>query len=263
MKKILLTGSTDGIGLETAKTLAKSDNMLILHGRSLEKLLNLKKILEDINSNVNLKIFAADLSKLDEIKKFTQDIKNSGIKLDVIINNAGVYIVDECDIITSDNIDVRIVVNTIAPFLITNYLIDILNEKSRVVNVASAAQMPFDDDFLNNLYSLSDSDAYAVSKLALIMWNIQMSKMYEKINFIAVNPKSFLGSKMVKTAYGMSGFDLQIGADVLIEASLSDKFESASGLYYDNDIEEFGDVHPFANVDENRKKLMNFLNKFL
>ncbi|MFI3260358.1 MAG: SDR family NAD(P)-dependent oxidoreductase [bacterium] len=262
MKIILLTGSTDGIGLCAAKKLAKGNYLLLLHGRTNEKLEKTKSILEEINPDVDIKLFPADLSDLSQIKELTESILSSGIKIDVIINNAGINVVSEKDVITSDNLDIRIVVNTIAPYIITNNLLKILNEDSRVVNVASAAQMPVDIDFLNNKYSLSHSEAYAVSKLALIMWNIELSKL-NKSNFIAVNPKSYLGSKMVKVAYNIEGYDLQIGADILLEAALSEKFKYANGKYYDNDYQEFGNVHPFANNQENRKKLMTFLNKYL
>jgi hypothetical protein len=63
---------------------------------------------------------------------------------------------------------------------------------------------------------------------------------------IAVNPASFLGSKMVRMAYGMEGKDLSIGADILTRAALSDEFSDASGKYYDNDIGQFTSPHPDA-----------------
>lgn len=262
MKTIFLTGSTDGIGLATAKTLARENHLLLLHGRSQEKLTKLKDILREINPDVNIKTFAADLSNFKEVKQLTKDIIDLKENIDVIINNAGINVACESDAITKDNIDIRIAVNTIAPFIITNNLLGILNDDSRVVNVASAAQMPVDINFLNNEYRLSDSDAYAVSKLAIIMWSIEMAKT-NKSNFISVNPKSYLGSKMVKTAYNIDGYDLQIGADILIEAALSDKFKFANGKYYDNDYMQFDDAHPFAYNQDNRNKLMEHLNKYL
>ena len=63
---------------------------------------------------------------------------------------------------------------------------------------------------------------------------------------IAVNPRSMLGSKMVKEAYGVAGGDLRIGADILCRAALSDEFAAASGQYFDNDIGKFASPHPDA-----------------
>ena len=63
---------------------------------------------------------------------------------------------------------------------------------------------------------------------------------------ITVNPKSLLGSKMVKQAFGVEGSDLRIGAEIVCRASLSDEFGAASGQYFDNDIGQFAQPHPDA-----------------
>jgi len=63
---------------------------------------------------------------------------------------------------------------------------------------------------------------------------------------IAVNPASFLGSNMVKQAYGVVGNDLQVGADILARAAISTEFKDASGLYFDNDKGQFSKPHPDA-----------------
>lgn len=60
---------------------------------------------------------------------------------------------------------------------------------------------------------------------------------------IAVNPGSMLGSKMVKDAFGVAGGDLNIGADILSRAALSDEFSTASGQYFDNDSGQFVEPH--------------------
>ena len=65
---------------------------------------------------------------------------------------------------------------------------------------------------------------------------------------IAVNPASFLASKMVKDAYGVDGNDLRVGADILVRAALSDEFANASGRYFDNDQRRFAAPHPDALV---------------
>jgi hypothetical protein len=63
---------------------------------------------------------------------------------------------------------------------------------------------------------------------------------------IAVNPRSMLGSKMVKQAFGVAGGDLRIGADILCRAALEDEFAAASGQYFDNDSGQFASPHPDA-----------------
>lgn len=63
---------------------------------------------------------------------------------------------------------------------------------------------------------------------------------------VAVNPASMLASKMVKTAFGVAGGDLRIGAEVLLRAALSEEFAASSGKYFDNDNGVFTAPHPDA-----------------
>ncbi len=258
MKTILLTGATDGIGLESAKDLVKDGHRLILHGRNDEKLQKLKSNLLGINKNAKIILIRADLSIMSEVHKMADEILGLGIELDVIINNAGVFVVKDAK--TADNIDVRFAVNTVAPYVLTKKLLPILNTGGRVVNLSSAAQTAV------NLKSFaprsSDGEAYAESKLAITMWSMELAKD-TGVNIIAVNPKSFLGSKMVKEAYGRQGYDLKIGADILRRAALSDVFENAGGKYFDNDYGVFADPHPFALSENNRKELIKILDKYL
>ncbi len=60
---------------------------------------------------------------------------------------------------------------------------------------------------------------------------------------IAVNPGSMLGSKMVQEGFGVAGGDLSIGATILSQLAIEDRFKSASGKYFDNDSGEFTEPH--------------------
>lgn len=244
-KTILITGATDGIGALTAKTLIKEGHNIIIHGRSQEKLDSIKAELEkDLDGNF-VDSFKADLSNLKEVKTLADEVKAKYSHLDVLINNAGIF--KTSDVLSIDGLDVRFAVNTIAPYLLTRELLNILDENSRVVNLSSAAQAPVSLTTLLAKPMLNDSEAYAQSKLAITMWTKYLSIKYPNGPlFVAVNPKSFLGSKMVKEAYGMAGNDLGFGADILRRAALSDEFEAKSGAYFDNDIGSFASPHPQA-----------------
>ena len=258
MKTILLTGATDGIGLETAKDLAKQGHHLILHGRSDEKLESLKRIILDINKNLKIDLIKADLSIISDVHQMVEDVKALNTKIDIIINNAGVFITDNP--ITVDQIDIRFAVNTISPYILTMKLIPLLNQDARIVNVSSAAQT----DINLNSFELRNnaSQAYAESKLAIIMWSMELTNE-TGLNVISVNPKSYLGSKMVKEAYGKEGYDLKLGSDILIRAALSDEFKDAHGKYYDNDYCKFASPHSFALVKSNRETLIQALKKYI
>ena len=80
---------------------------------------------------------------------------------------------------------------------------------------------------------------------------------------VSINPKSLLGSKMVKEAYGIDGGDINIGADILIRASLSDEFSNANGKYFDNDIAQFALPHLDATNMDKCKSLVLVIEEIL
>ncbi len=95
---------------------------------------------------------------------------------------------------------------------------------------------------------MTDRVAYAQSKLALTMWSRSLALSLKDSGpiIIAINPGSMLGTKMVKQAFGVSGGDIRIGAEILTRAALTDEFKTASGKYFDNDSGQFASPHPDA-----------------
>ena len=207
-KTILITGSTDGIGLETAKMLASKGHDILLHGRNSEKLARAEAALDGAHK---IETYTADLSDMTKVEALANKVAENHSSLDVLINNAGVFSTPEP--ITDAGLDIRFAVNTIAPYLLTQRLLPLLGASGRVINLSSAAQSPVDLDALSGKVTLSDGAAYAQSKLALTMWSktLALSLGDEGPIIVAVNPGSFLGSKMVKEAYGQEGKDLRIG----------------------------------------------------
>ncbi len=243
-KTILITGSTDGIGLEAAKMLVQAGHRVLLHGRSPEKLEAAKKELAALAADARVETHLADLSRMADVEAFAEAVIERHSTLDVLINNAGVYNAPEA--VTPDGLEIRFAVNTIAPYLLTRRLLPLLGPSGRVVNLSSAAQAPVDLAALARPIGLADGPAYAQSKLALTMWSRQMALSLGDRGpiVVAVNPGSLLGSKMVKEAFGIPGGDIRIGAEILSRAALSDEFASASGQYSDNDSGQFAPPHP-------------------
>lgn len=232
-KTILITGSTDGIGLLTAQTIAKEGHILLLHGRGAAKL-------EDAVKKVDgtAETFAADLSSMADVQRLAAEVREKHDRLDVLINNAGVLKVK--DTVTATGHDVRFMVNTFAPYALTRALMPIIPSDGRIVNLSSAAQARVDLDAMQGGRKLDDMGAYSQSKLAITIWTREMAKdLPDGPVVVAVNPGSLLASKMVKDGFGVAGNDLQIGADILREAALGDSFADASGKYFDNDSGRF------------------------
>ncbi|MDQ8183691.1 SDR family NAD(P)-dependent oxidoreductase [Pelagicoccus sp. SDUM812005] len=245
-KTILITGSTDGIGLAAAKTLYSQGHHILLHGRSQTKLESAKEELKAAGGNGEAQGFLADLSQLSDVERLANSVPETIGRLDVLINNAGVLSV--ADSSTSVGLDIRFLVNTIAPFLLTRKLRPLLGNHGRVISLSSAAQSPVNLQALERRIQLSDMEAYAQSKLALTMWTRHLAQTAGDNGpaFIAVNPGSLLGTKMVQQGFGVSGKDIGIGADILARAAVSEEFSNASGLYFDNDVGKFSSPHSDA-----------------
>jgi NAD(P)-dependent dehydrogenase (short-subunit alcohol dehydrogenase family) len=267
-KTILITGATDGIGLETAKLLAKDGHTLLLHGRSPDKLENVNSELSKITT---IEKFIADLSDLSQVNSLVISIldyiKSNNSTLDILINNAG--ILKTPNPVTKDGLDIRFVVNTIAPYILTKGLLPILDTNSRVINLSSAAQAPVDLDALSGkddaAKNMNEMDAYSQSKLAITMWTRYLAAELggSGPSIIAVNPGSLLGSKMVKDEFGIEGKDLSIGAQILVKAALSDEFNNASGMYFDNDVGDFNNPHIDALDINNCKSLVGTIESII
>ena len=241
-KRILLTGATDGIGLETAKMLAAEGHKVLLHGRNPEKLENAARVLSSLVDRANTESYLADLSRMDEVEALAKAVSEKHEKLDVLINNAGIF--KTAETVTEDGLDVRFVVNTVAPYLLTIRLLPLFEQSGRIINLSSAAQAPVDLNALIGQVRLPDMEAYAQSKLALTMWSRKMALSHpDGPVIVAVNPGSMLGSKMVKDAFGVDGGDICIGAEILTRAALSDEFVNATGQYFDNDQGRFTPPH--------------------
>ena len=256
-KSIFITGATDGIGYEAAKKLASHGHNLWVHGRNKEKVYRLSRALKDQYSEVNVVPLVADLSDLKTVDQFAHQLVSELPEIDVIVNNAGVFKTEQAN--TLDMLDIRFAVNTIAPYILTKSLLPVLSSMGRIVNVASAAQAPIDLEALAGKKQLSDGEAYAQSKLALIMWTHSMAIDVgnSKQQIFAVNPASLLGTKMVKEGYGIEGKDLRIGAEVLFNAATGEQFSNAHGKYFDNDIGKFSNPHPDV---FNAAKVDDFIN---
>ncbi|MCH9696840.1 MAG: SDR family NAD(P)-dependent oxidoreductase [Gammaproteobacteria bacterium] len=245
-KTILITGSTDGIGLETAKILIDQGHHVLLHGRNPEKLDAIVNKCSSLLNGGSIEHYVSDLSRLTDVETLAKAVIKKHDKLDVLINNAGVLKTPET--FTQNGLDVRFVVNTIAPYLLTQRLLTVLGTSGRVVNLSSAAQSPVDIKALTGERRLRDMEAYSQSKLAITMWSLRLGHSCKDKgpSIIAVNPGSLLATKMVKEGFGVAGHDIRMGVDILIRVALSDDFETASGKYFDNDSGQFVSPHPDA-----------------
>ncbi|MGB0524047.1 MAG: SDR family NAD(P)-dependent oxidoreductase [Flammeovirgaceae bacterium] len=261
-KSILITGSTDGIGKLAAIKLAKDGHELYLHGRNSDKLSTVISEVKEISGNAHIKGFIADFTDFEAVTQLAQTLKTELPKIDVLINNAGVF--NMAMIETKAGLDISFVVNYFAPYLLTNQLIPLLKKGSspRIINVSSAAQLPVVHEVLMGKEKRESKEAYAQSKLALTMWSFFLAEKHSDLTVIAVNPGSLLDTKMVQEAFGHHWSPADKGASILYELAIAEAYKDATGTYFDNDKGAFGEAHPDAYNQAEIEKLIKVTDHF-
>lgn len=257
MKTILITGSTDGIGKLTALKLAKEGHEVYVHGRSKAKVDSVIAEIKKASNNENIKGFVADFSDLNAVKQLAAQIKNEVSSLDILINNAGILKTPLEK--TKDGLDIRMSVNYLAPYILTESIVPVLEKgaNTRIINLSSAAQSTVKKGILTGVITINASDAYAQSKLALTMWSFHFAKQHPNITTIAVNPGSLLNTKMAKEAYGQHWSPAEKGVDILYDLAMSEANKNESGKYFDNDKGVFSNAHPDAYDDSKVEELLS------
>ena len=256
MQTILITGSTDGVGLLTAHKLAKSGHQIIVHGRNTEKLQETIVQMKSQTGNENISGYISDFSDFKSIQIMLSNIKKDFNSIDVLINNAGVFISPKDK--NQEGLDMRFAVNYLAPYILTNGLLTLLkNSKSpRLINLSSAAQSSVSIAALKGNETIMTSVAYAQSKLALTIWSFAFAKVHPNMTTIAVNPGSLLNTNMVKEAYGHYWSSPEKGADILVALATMEDYQKHNGTYFDNDKGIFAQAHPDAYQPEIANELI-------
>jgi len=243
-KTIIVTGATDGIGLEAATKIAALGNRVGLVGRNPEKGAKAIERITSLTRNDKLDFFQADLSLVSEIHKLSQEIKNKYSKLNVLLNNAGGA--SKNKVITSEGLEKTFATNQMNYFTLTTNLMDMLSasEGSRVVNVASNAHIgtTIDFDNINAEKSYSAWKAYYVSKLMNIMFTYRLAEMQDKVTVNALHPgfvdtniggnEGSVIKSIVKFGSKLFARTVENGADSSIYLSTSDEVNDISGKYF-------------------------------
>jgi NAD(P)-dependent dehydrogenase (short-subunit alcohol dehydrogenase family) len=240
-KIVLITGATSGIGKETALGLAKLGATIVFTTRDNLKGEKTKKELITTTNNKNIHMLKCDLASFESIRNCCKEFKSKYDKLHVLINNAGVWDFKRRE--SKDGIENIFATNYLAPFLMTNLLLDILKKSSpsRVINVTSGMHygtINFDD--IEFKQKFSGAKAYRQSKLGLILYTRLLAKKLEGtgVTINCVHPgmnKTDLGrdaggfSQMI---FKLMGKDPEIGAETSIFLASSPDVENITGEYF-------------------------------
>jgi len=176
-KTVLVTGGTGGIGRATALGLATMGAQLAVTGRNRERTEGAAREIRAIGGG-QVDVFVADLSSQSEVRRLAVEVLQTYPRIDVLINNVGGYW--NTRHVTADGLEHTFALNHLAPFLLTNLLLDQLKQSApaRVVTVSSNAhatgRIDFDD--LQGERSYSGSKAYNQSKLANVLFTYELAR---------------------------------------------------------------------------------------
>ena len=180
-KVCIVTGANAGIGLETTRELAKKGATVVMVCRNQERG---EKALEDIQNstgNKQIYLFIADLSSQKQIRAFASEFLERFDRLDVLVNNAGVFLPSHQ--LTEDGFEATFAINHLAYFLLTHLLLDVIKQtpESRIVNVSSNAHLSASINFdaLENVNPYNGYVAYGQSKLANVLFTYELARQLE------------------------------------------------------------------------------------
>jgi NAD(P)-dependent dehydrogenase (short-subunit alcohol dehydrogenase family) len=184
-KIAIVTGANSGIGYETAKALAQKGATVVMACRNLEKANLAASEIRLGTKDAQLDIIQLDLADLSSVHQFVETFKSRYTKLDLLINNAGVMIPPFTK--TADGFELQFGANHLGHFALTGLLLDRLLEtpSSRVINVSSSAHRmgsgTIDFDNLNAERGYNASGAYAQSKLANLLFTLELNRQFQAI----------------------------------------------------------------------------------
>jgi NAD(P)-dependent dehydrogenase (short-subunit alcohol dehydrogenase family) len=186
-KVALITGGTSGIGRASATALAAMGAEVVVTGRSKERGETAVREIRASSGNERASLMLADLSVQAEVRGLAQEFTERYDHLDVLVNNAGLIQSRRTE--TPDGLELTLAVNHLAPFLLTNLLLDLLKESapSRVITVSSearrGAEINFDD--LQSERRYRPFQVYGMSKLANILFTYELAERLEGTGVVA------------------------------------------------------------------------------
>jgi NAD(P)-dependent dehydrogenase (short-subunit alcohol dehydrogenase family) len=246
-KICLITGANSGIGKATALGLAKMGATVVMVCRDRAKGVAAQEEIKEKSGNDAVDLLLADLSSLQAVQQLAQEYKQHYTHLHVLINNAGVNVLRRRE--TIDGFEMTFAVNYLAPFLLTNLLLDVLkvSAPARIINVSSGAH----NDAKLNLEDLRAEQhygfmrVYGQSKLALVMFTYELARRLQgtgvTVNclhpgFVATNIgqsglKPVLAS-VAKLIISSIGISPEKGAQTSLYLATSPDVEGVTGRYF-------------------------------
>ncbi|XP_066944069.1 retinol dehydrogenase 11-like isoform X1 [Macrobrachium rosenbergii] len=250
-KTAIVTGSSAGIGKETARDLARRGARVILACRNVAKA---QRIADDIigtTGNGQVYVKQLDTSDLSSVRRFAKDIIDNEKELHILVNNAGISAPKDKQL-TSDGLELTMATNHFGHFLLTNMLLNLLKKSapSRVVNVSSIAHsfckhLVADDLNYENTPYPGHTVSYGQSKLANVLFTVELAERMKDTGvttnclhpgFVSTEIFYKEGVNIITYSVGLLfkliGKDETLGAQTSIHLAVSEEVEKISGEYF-------------------------------
>jgi NAD(P)-dependent dehydrogenase (short-subunit alcohol dehydrogenase family) len=209
----VVTGASSGIGLHTAIGLARTGMRVIMGGRDRDRTEAARRLVSERSGSARIDIALADFSRLGDVRRLADEILAGHNRLDVLVNNAGLF--SPHYRLSADGFELTFAVNHLAPFLLTNLLLDRLKASApaRIVLVASEAHRRnrIDVGDLTRPRDWTMIPAYGRSKLCNILFTRELASRLDPNEVVATS----LHPGMVATGIGQRGGLLELGWRVL------------------------------------------------
>lgn len=180
-RTIVITGASDGIGAASAKQLAQLGEEVVVVGRNPEKTARVAR-------SLGADSFVADFSDLAQVRELAASLLEKYPRIDVLANNAGGVFGGRT--LTTDGYETTFQVNHLAPFLLTNLLLErLLQSQASVIQTSSAAAKlfpRFDIDDLQGARRYSSTAAYGNAKLANVLFTKELHRRFGEFGLSAV-----------------------------------------------------------------------------
>jgi retinol dehydrogenase 14 len=245
-KVCLITGATSGIGKATAMGLASMGASVVMVGRDRGRGEAALAEIKEKSANVSVHLLLANLSSQEEIHRLADEFKEAYPRLDVLINNAGVFRSERTT--TPDGLETTFAVNHLAHFLLTDLLLDVLKASapSRIVNVSSGdhSNGTIDFDDLQGEKGYKGAKAYSQSKLANVLFTYELAWRLEGTGVSAncLHPGAGIRTNFGSGVSGVLGFTVRAlkplmkspekGAETSIYLASSPEVEGLSSRYF-------------------------------
>lgn len=247
-KTVLITGGTGGIGRAAAVGLASMGARVGITGRDRARAEQAATAIADQSGNPTVDVFVADMSSQTEVRRLAGEVLSAYPQLDILVNNVGGFWAHRHT--TVDGLERTFALNHLAPFLLTNLLLErlVAGQPARVVTVSSGAHAmgTIDFDDLMGERNYSGQEAYNQSKLANVMFTYELARRLGGSHITA----NALHPGMTNTAFSaedparsmavvvaaMRPFmrSPKRGADTTIYLASSPQVEGVTGRYFFN-----------------------------